>query len=465
MKKEHISIRAVILWLVIWEIGALLLNKEVFLVSPVRTVMRLGQLAVTAGFWFPVVGSLMRIVSGYILALAAALVLSRIAFIRPGVRSLLAPLIAAIKAVPVASFVILALICFSSKYLAVFLAFLIVTPLVYANALAGYDSQSIELAEMADVFRINKWRKFRYIEIPQIQSHVMSAAKTGIGMAWKAGIAAEVIGTPDASIGQKLYQAKVYLETPDLLAWTAVVIILSVATEGLFIFMLGKLFKGLKSVPSNRGVTKRHVQVTDRQSVVDRQQSIADRQSAAGSSDITFDRVTKSFGGTRVLKKYSRTFSAGKTSVIMAPSGSGKTTILRMIAGLEKPDSGSVGAPDRVAMVFQEDRLLDYLTAYGNIKVAVPNASADDIRNHLTEMGIPEEELDKPVGCWSGGMKRRAALLRALTADGVLLLDEPFKGLDQEAKDMTIRVTGAMANKRTLILVTHDKDEEERIKQ
>ena len=129
-----------------------------------------------------------------------------------------------------------------------------------------------------------------------------------------------------------------------------------------------------------------------------------------------------------------------------------------MIAGLEKPDSGSVGAPDRVAMVFQEDRLLDYLTAYGNIKVAVPNASADDIRNHLTEMGIPEEELDKPVGCWSGGMKRRTALLRALTADGVLLLDEPFKGLDQEAKDMTIRVTGDMANKRTLILVTHDKD-------
>ncbi len=153
----------------------------------------------------------------------------------------------------------------------------------------------------------------------------------------------------------------------------------------------------------------------------------------------------------------------GKTTAVLAPSGAGKTTLLRILTGLEKPDSGSVQGLEgkKISMVFQEDRLLLHASAVRNILLTAPQLTAAECRELLTEMGIAERDQEKePVLNFSGGMKRRVAIARALAADGnLLLLDEPFRGLDPETKEKVMECCLRRSSGKTVILVTHDESE------
>ena len=154
------------------------------------------------------------------------------------VGELLAPLVAAVKAVPVVSFIILALILFSSRNLAVLISFLIVLPVLYTNLLSGIRAADPQLLEMARVFRIPTLRSIRYVYLPQVLPFFRSACGSALGLCWKSGIAAEVIGMPDGSIGEQLQQAKIYLNTPDLFAWTLVIVLVSLVFEKVFLILL-----------------------------------------------------------------------------------------------------------------------------------------------------------------------------------------------------------------------------------
>ena len=171
--------------------------------------------------------------------------------------------------------------------------------------------------------------------------------------------------------------------------------------------------------------------------------------------------LCKSFDGKMVLDHVSLTLESGGTACLMAPSGRGKTTLLRCIAGLETPDSGQIaGPPERIAYVFQEDRLCDGFSAVDNIRLVTGKALGEgEIRRHLEELGLAGS-LDQPVRELSGGMRRRVVISRAVCfgAD-LLLLDEPFKGLDDEARQQTadyiLRHRGAAA----ILCVTHDRED------
>lgn len=171
--------------------------------------------------------------------------------------------------------------------------------------------------------------------------------------------------------------------------------------------------------------------------------------------------LCKSFDGKMVLDHVSLTLESGGTACLMAPSGRGKTTLLRCIAGLEAPDSGQItDLPERIAYVFQEDRLCDGFSAVDNIRLVTGKALGEgEIRRHLEELGLAGS-LDQPVRELSGGMRRRVVISRALCfgAD-LLLLDEPFKGLDDEARQQTadyiLRHRGAAA----ILCVTHDRED------
>jgi NitT/TauT family transport system permease protein len=154
------------------------------------------------------------------------------------ISELLAPIMLAIKSVPVVSFIILALIWFSSKNLAVLISFLMVLPIIYTNTLTGIHNLDKDLAEMARVFRLPFARRLRYIEAPQIMPFFYSGCEIALGLCWKSGIAAEVIGIPKGSIGERLQQAKVYLDTPDLFAWTVVIVLISYLFERLVLSIL-----------------------------------------------------------------------------------------------------------------------------------------------------------------------------------------------------------------------------------
>ena len=149
------------------------------------------------------------------------------------VEILIAPVIAVVKSTPVASFIILCLIWIPSRNL--------VLPVIYTNILEGIRQTDSKILEMAKVFQVNPGRKIRYIYVSQVLPYFLSACRLSLGMCWKAGVAAEVIGVPSGSIGEKLYNAKIYLNTPDLFAWTIVIIVISFVFEKCFLGIVSRV--------------------------------------------------------------------------------------------------------------------------------------------------------------------------------------------------------------------------------
>ena len=226
---------AVLVWLALWQLGAMAIDQQIILVSPLRVLSRLWELIPTPDFWGSIAYSLVRITAGFLLGVAAGTVLAALSARFRRVEELLAPAMLAIKSIPVASFIILALILFSSRNLAVPISFLIVLPVLYSNVLGGIRAADSQLMEMARVFRIPVGRSIRYVYLPQVMPYFLSACGSALGLCWKSGAAAEVIGLPAGSIGEALYTAKVYFQTGDLFAWTAVIVTVSVIFERLFL--------------------------------------------------------------------------------------------------------------------------------------------------------------------------------------------------------------------------------------
>ena len=221
--------------------AALWPNGHLLLASPISAALRLGELAVTAAFWRAIGWSALRIIGGFLLSCCAASLLAIPASRFRWVWELLSPLVAAVKAVPVASFIILALVWLDSRSLSCFIAFLMVFPPVYLGVLEGIRQTDGKLLEMAKVFRVPLGRQVRGIYLPAVLPHFRTAVSLGLGLCWKAGIAAEVIGLPGGSLGERLYSAKVYFQTPDLFDWTAVIVAVSVAFEKLFLALVDAL--------------------------------------------------------------------------------------------------------------------------------------------------------------------------------------------------------------------------------
>ena len=248
VKKIICTAAAVIFWLVIWQLAALKLNSSIILVSPVDAVKRLFSLAGGGAFWRSILFSAGRVLLGFALGLAAGTILALVSAKVKLVRVLFSPLISAMKSIPVASFTILALIWIGSKNLSILVSFLICVPIVCANMLEGMDSLDPKLGEMADVFRIPPWRRFVGVYLSQLLPFFRSACRLAIGLCWKSGIAAEVIGIPNGSIGEQLYDSKVYLETADLFAWTITVILLSWLCEKIFMLIVDLLQKRVEKM-------------------------------------------------------------------------------------------------------------------------------------------------------------------------------------------------------------------------
>ena len=234
-----IRLWAVLVWILVWQLGAMAIDQKIILVSPFDVLVRLAELLPTLDFWQTIGYSLLRITLGFLLGVAAGTVFAALSARFRRIEELLAPALLAIRSIPVASFIILALILFSSRNLAVLISFLIVLPIVYSNILSGIRAADRELLEMAQVFRIPAARRLRYVYLPQVMPYFQSACGSALGLSWKSGIAAEVIGMPDGSIGEQLQQAKLYLDTPDLFCWTLVIVLVSLAFEKIFLALLG----------------------------------------------------------------------------------------------------------------------------------------------------------------------------------------------------------------------------------
>ena len=224
-------------WLTAWQLASMAVGSRIVLVGPAEVACRLAELVCLGDFWVSVGLSLGRVATGFGLAVVAGVALAAWASRSRVVEGLLAPLVGAVKAAPVASFVVLLLMWVPSRRLSVAVSFLMAFPILYTNVLAGVRQTDPALLEMADVFGVSSWARVRTVYAAQVAPYLRAGLSLAMGLSWKSGIAAEVIGLPASSIGIHLYDAKVYLDTPDLLAWTVVIVALSVGLEAL----LGRL--------------------------------------------------------------------------------------------------------------------------------------------------------------------------------------------------------------------------------
>ena len=216
-KKRLLYGAAVVFWLVVWQLAAMAIGQEVFLVSPIQALGTLLELLPQPEFWQRIGFSAGRILLGFLLG-AVQLV----------------------KATPVASFIILALVWVSGSSLSILISFFMVLPVLYGAVRTGIESADGQLLEMARVFRLPLPCRVKAIWLPAVLPAFRQGCSVALGICWKSGVAAEVIGLPDGSIGDALYRAKITLSTGELFAWTFVIIVLSAAFEKLFLALLDK---------------------------------------------------------------------------------------------------------------------------------------------------------------------------------------------------------------------------------
>ena len=417
-------------WLLAWAALSRIIQNKILLAGPVETLQALGRMVTVGSFWEACAGTILRIAIGYLAGMLMGILLASVSAGRSWLEEVLALVITLMKAVPVASVVVIFLIWWGSGNLGVAISFFMAVPNFYLNTLEGIRSTDVKKMEMAKVFVMPAKNKFFYIYRPALRPFWDSAIKLSVGMSWKAGVAAEVIGLPVKAIGEQLYMAKIYLETDKVFAWTLVIILLSQLFEKLCL-KLWAVFAawepGCKSVVYE---TKRE------------------------SKSLHLKGISVNYGEKQVLQNFSATYEPDKLYVLDSPSGSGKTTLLRIIAGLSKPDAGTVDTGgQKVAMLFQEDRLCEEYSALKNVEmVAVSRSTA---KEHLLQL-LEEGDIYKPCKELSGGMKRRVALARAFAAGAdILLLDEPYNGLDEENR---MRVAGYIeenGKNRVVIMASH----------
>lgn len=225
-------------WLLIWQAASVLTGLELLLASPVRVFAALVRLMGTAAFYHVAAVSFLNITTGFFAGFAAGVLAGTAAGRLRIVERVLAPPVMLMKTLPMTSFIILLLIWFGAEHVSVLIAFLVVFPMVYIAVVQGLCNTDHALLEMAQIFRVGLFKKIRCIYVPQVMPFVEANLKTALGMCWKAGVSAEVIGLVNHSIGEQLYYSKLYLATAELFAWSIVVVAVSMLFEAVFLRLL-----------------------------------------------------------------------------------------------------------------------------------------------------------------------------------------------------------------------------------
>ena len=251
MRRALLAVGAALFWLTAWQLTSMFVGQELLVPAPAVVLATLARLATDPGFWLTTGASLSRVLLGFVAGVSggtAAAVLTTRSRLADAV---LSPALRVVRAAPVASFVILALVWIPAGRLAAFISFLMVVPVVWDNVAAGLRGQDPELLEMAAVFGLGRWQTLRRVRVPSVLPFFATACTTGMGLAWKSGVAAEVIGRPPVSIGGQLQDARIYLETPAVFAWTITVVALSLALERLLRLGMAQLTRSVPD-PSRR---------------------------------------------------------------------------------------------------------------------------------------------------------------------------------------------------------------------
>ena len=415
-------------WLAVWVLVAGLVAQPLILPGPGAVVVAMLRLVCDAGTWAILAGSGARILGGLALAAVCGGVLAGISSRSRAFAHLVAPALSFVKATPVACVVVLLLIWLGSARVSIAAVFLMALPGVYFSLVEGLTQADKPLEQMFRLHGVRGWRLFCAHTWREVLPFALSCARAVIGMSWKAGVAAELIGMAAGTVGERIYQAKLLIETADLLAWTVLVVAASWACERVLVWLLRA------SGPAAwRAAVRAHGRAGGSAgggAPAELAFAVGDRAPWAPALDGLVLRVP-----------------AGGRTCVMGASGAGKSTLLALAAGECAPCS----------MVFQDVRLVEDVSALDNVLVCADARVDASSATALLRLLVPGVDVHARVAELSGGQRRRVEIARALLCGGcAVILDEPFTGLDASARDATAEAVLDLLEGRMLLLATHD---------
>lgn len=415
-------------WLAAWMLVAALVAQPLILPGPGAVVVALLRLVCDAGTWAILAGSGARILGGLALAAVCGGLLAGISSRSRAFARLVAPALSFVKATPVACVVVLLLIWLGSARASIAAVFLMALPGVYFSLVEGLTQVDKPLEQMFRLHGVRGWRLFCAHTWREVLPFVLSCARAVIGMSWKAGVAAELIGMAAGTVGERIYQAKLLIETADLLAWTVLVVAASWACERVLVWLLRA------SGPVAWGVAVRA-------------HGRAGGSAGGGAPAELAFAVGDRAPWAPALDGLVLNVPAGGRICVMGTSGVGKSTLLALAAGECAPCS----------MVFQDVRLVEGASALDNVLVCADARVNASSAAALLRLLVPGVDVHVRVAELSGGQRRRVEIARALLCPGgAVILDEPFTGLDIAARDACAEVVLDLLDGRMLLLATHD---------
>ena len=419
-------------WLAAWMLVAALVAQPLILPGPGAVVVALLRLVCDAGTWAILAGSGARILGGLALAAVCGGVLAGVSSRSRAFARLVAPALSFVKATPVACVVVLLLIWLGSARVSIAAVFLMALPGVYFSLFEGLAQVDKPLEQMFRLHGVRGWRLFCAHTWREVLPFVLSCARAVIGMGWKAGVAAELIGMAVGTVGERIYQAKLLIETADLLAWTVLVVAVSWACERALVWLL-----------QASGPVAWRVAVRTHGHGARGRAGAAGDSAAAGLALAIGNRAPWA----PALDGLVLNVPAGGRACVMGASGAGKSTLLTLASGECTPCS----------MVFQDVRLVEDASALDNVLVCADARVGASSAAALLRLLVSGMDVQARVAELSGGQRRRVEIARALLSPGgAVILDEPFTGLDVAARDATAKAVLDLLDSRTLLLATHD---------
>jgi ABC-type nitrate/sulfonate/bicarbonate transport system permease component/ABC-type nitrate/sulfonate/bicarbonate transport system ATPase subunit len=430
----------------VWQIIALSIGFPAIFPSLIDLLKETARLFTSDNFYTELFSTILRGIIGFSFAFVLSLLLAIIAAFSSFWKAFFQPVIIVSRSVPVVSLVLIAILWFSPPQLPVFIALITMFPILYQNILTGLESVDYKYVEMAQAFGKSSYKRFVSIYLPASKSHIFAGISTAMGFGWRAIIIGEVLAQPIHGIGTAMRQAQAYINVSELIAWTVVAIVVSYLFE--FVIKMIRKINMERMLPAAQLFELKQV------------------GQSAEIKEIALINLYKEFNSTTVFNSFNQSFDSRAVWTLKGFSGKGKTTLLRLLSGLDTPGMGEIKYKKNfsVSYSFQDMRLLPWLTVSGNVAYSIDSRRyhRQEVSNLVAYLLLRLELADqghKYPHELSGGQQQRVGLARALAACAeVLLLDEPLTGLDDELKIRIIDFLSEWiaANKPLVVWATHE---------
>ncbi|HLP04003.1 MAG TPA: ATP-binding cassette domain-containing protein [Paludibacter sp.] len=446
--RQFPAILGVVVLLIAWQLVATSINYPAIFPTIPELFRQVWQLFSANDFILAIFITLGRGIAGFAIAFILTFACASISVFFPFWKNFLHPFVVVTRSIPVISFVLLALLWFSTEKIPVFIALLTMFPILYQGILTGFEQTDKKWIEMARVFGKPAWTRFFRIYIPASKPAIYDGVSTALGFGWRAIIIGEVLAQPLHGIGTSMKEAQAFINVSELIAWTVCAIVI--------IYLMDMLVKRIRKIKVNRWLP------------MPESFEMKNENRPTGTKAIKIQNLNKRFNEVPVFGSMNYEFEPMAITCLKGHSGKGKTTLLRLVAGIEKPDSGRIEIPEALYMsyAFQDFRLLPWLTVSENIQFVIrkDKASNKQYISNLVHFLLENMELlehgHKFPHQLSGGQQQRVSLARALAAQSdILLLDEPLTGLDEGLKTRILEFLSRwfLIYKPTVIWATHQE--------